>query len=241
MTRLPKPGRRLRIEDLFKPGLLTLVLLIAPSVGSAEETFVTIHKVTGNRIEVTKDVVGTGGGRGRGMRGGGAGANGNQQSQPGSGGRGMRGRSSNEDNSGFRRRGFGRGMRGGSNKQGSQSGSTGGRGFGRGRFGRSGASASSAKTTTITVPTDAKITSAMRERRTFEFRVLGEISGGLRNRIFTKMKSPMQARIVTKNNRITEINVISGGTDINQTATNPTGQSVLAVRPKRPPMKKKSK
>lgn len=245
MMRLLRIGRRSRIEDLFSPGVITLVLLMAPDVGSAKETFVTIHKVSGSRIEVTKDAAGTGGGRGRGMRGGGTGANGNQQSQPGFGGRrrgrGMRGGSSNDASSGFRARGSGRGMRGGNNQQGSQRGSSGGRGLGRRRFGRGGASASSAKTTTITVPTDARITSAMRERRTFEFRALDEISGGLRNRIFTKMKNPMQARIVTKNNRITEINVITGGTDINQTATNSTGQSVLAVRPKRPPMKKKSK
>ncbi|MCR9197680.1 MAG: hypothetical protein NXI04_03455 [Planctomycetaceae bacterium] len=91
----------------------------------------------------------------------------------------------------------------------------------------------------MNVPSTAKITTAMRERRTFEFRVMGEIAGGLRNPIFTRMKEPMQARIVTRNNTITEINVITGDTDINQTSTSSSGESIIAVKPKRPPMKRK--
>lgn len=106
---------------------------------------------------------------------------------------------------------------------------------GRGR--RGGAAASQA--TVLTVPADAKITTAMRERRTFEFRVGGELAGGLKHGIFTEMKEPLPARIVTEGSRITEINVITPQIDINQSQTDSSGQTVIAVRPKRPPMKKK--
>lgn len=91
----------------------------------------------------------------------------------------------------------------------------------------------------VTVPGDAKITSAMRERRTFEFRVGAELAGGLRHRVFQNMRQPLSARIVIDGNRITEINVITSTTDINQSNTDASGQTVIAVRPKRPPMKKK--
>ena len=110
-----------------------------------------------------------------------------------------------------------------------------GGGRGRGRFGGQ----TQPQTTTVIVPSTAKITTAMRQRRTFEFRVMGEIAGGIRNPIFTRMKEPMQARIVTNDNRITEINVITGDTDINQTSTALSGESIIAVKPKRPPMKRK--
>ncbi|MEO1527774.1 MAG: hypothetical protein AAFX06_20280, partial [Planctomycetota bacterium] len=106
---------------------------------------------------------------------------------------------------------------------------------GRGRFG-----AQSATTTyTVNVPSSTKITTAMRERRTFEFRVLGEIAGGLRNPIFLRIKEPLAARIVTSDDTIVEINVITGGTDINSTGVEPTGGNVIAVKPKRPPAKRK--
>lgn len=91
----------------------------------------------------------------------------------------------------------------------------------------------------LTVPADAKITTAMRERRTFEFRVGGELGGGLRHRIFTEMRQPLSARIVSEGNRITEINVITPQIDINQSQTDSSGRSVIAVRPKRPPVKRK--
>ena len=166
---------------------IAILLLTLPDIASAEETFVTIQKVNGNRILVVKDDAGGGGGRGRGMQGG-AGGMANGQAR-------------------------GRGRRGGE--------------------------ATNTNALTVTVPTTAKITSAMRERRTFEFRVLGEIPGGLRSSVFQRMNEPLKARIVTKDNRITEVNVISGDTDINQSATSSSGQTILAVKPKRPPMKKK--
>lgn len=93
--------------------------------------------------------------------------------------------------------------------------------------------------TVLTVPADAKITTAMRERRTFEFRVLGELAGGLQHDIFKEMKGPLSARIVTEGNRITEINVITPQIDINQSQTDASGQTVIAIRPKRPPLKKR--
>lgn len=109
---------------------------------------------------------------------------------------------------------------------------------GRGRFaGRTGTA--TVQPTIVTVPATAKITSAMRERRTFEFRVGAELAGGMRNRIFQNMKEPLSARIVTAGNRITEINVITDQTDINQSNTDSSGQAVIAIRPKRPPMKRK--
>ncbi len=150
----------------------------------AEETFVTIYKVSGNRITFSQT---PSAGRGRGMRGNAAGA------APGQG----------------------RGRRGG--------------------FGMS--SAAQPAAITIAIPATTKITAAMRERRTFEFRVGVELAGGLRHPIFTRMQKPLSARIVTQSNRITELNVISDDTDINQLNTDSSGQAVIAVRPKRPPSK----
>lgn len=168
---------------------LALLILVFPGFVNAEETFVTIQTVNGNRMLVVKEDAGGGGGRGRGMRDGAGGmANGQARGRRGSGVR---------------------------------------------------SAALSSNALTVTVPATAKITSAMRERRTFEFRVLGEIPGGLRHSTFQRMREPLKARIVTKDNRITEVNVISGETDINQSATSSNGQSILAVKPKRPPMKRK--
>jgi hypothetical protein len=106
------------------------------------------------------------------------------------------------------------------------------------RRGRRGGSTSE-QPVIVTVPADAKITTAMRERRTFEFRVGAELAGGLRHRIFQDMKQPLAARIVTEGNRITEINVVTSQIDINQSHTDSSGRTVIAVRPKRPPAKKK--
>ena len=92
--------------------------------------------------------------------------------------------------------------------------------------------------TIVTIPAAVKITSAMRERRTFEFRVGAELAGGLKHRVFQEMQAPLTARIVTDGNRITEINVIIPETDINQSGTTASGDAVIAVRPKRPPMKR---
>ncbi len=124
--------------------------------------------------------------------------------------------------------GAGRGMRGGGG------GAPGQAGMGR----RPGGVA--AQPTILTVPPTAKITSAMRERRTFEFRVGAELAGGLKHKAFQEMQAPLTARIVTDGNRITEINVIIPETDINQSGTTASGEAVIAVRPKRPPMKSPS-
>lgn len=98
----------------------------------------------------------------------------------------------------------------------------------------------STQPTVITIDRNVKITSAMRERRTFEFRVGAELAGGLRHRVFQNMRSPLSARIVTQGNRITEVNVLIPETDINQSGTTVGGQTVMAVRPKRPPTKRRS-
>jgi hypothetical protein len=77
----------------------------------------------------------------------------------------------------------------------------------------------------------------MRERRTFEFRLGIELAGGMRHPVFTRMQNPLSARIVTQGNRITQLNVITDDTDVNQRNTSATGQTVIAVKPKRPPSK----
>jgi hypothetical protein len=163
---------------------IVVLLLTLPEIASAEEAFVTIQKVSGNRMLVVKDDVGGGGGRGKGGMGAAKGKGNGPARGPG------------------QRDAFSNAL-------------------------------------TVTVPATAKITSAMRERRTFEFRVLGEIPGGLRSEVFQRIDEPLKARIVTEDNRITEINVISGNTDINQSSISSSGQPVIAVKPKRPPMKKK--
>jgi hypothetical protein len=128
--------------------------------------------------------------------------------------------------------GGGSGMRGGAGGATAQ----GQQGFGRGRRG----GATSVQPTIMTVPKGVKITSAMRERRTFEFRVGAELAGGLQHSVFQEMQAPLPARIVSEGNRITEINVIIPETDINQSSTTASGEAVIAVRPKRPPMKRRS-
>ena len=109
---------------------------------------------------------------------------------------------------------------------------------GRGRRGGRGR-APSPQLTVITVPKGAMITAAMREQRTFKFRVMGELAGGLRHRVFRNLSSPLAARMVTRGGRITEINVITSATDLNQSNVDSDGKAVIAVRPKRPPAKKK--
>lgn len=107
------------------------------------------------------------------------------------------------------------------------------RGGGRRRGG-----AATTQPTILTATPATKITSAMRERRTFEFRVGAELAGGLKHRVFQEMKAPLSARIVSDGNQITEINVIISETDINQSTTTSSGEAIIAVRPKRPPMKR---
>jgi hypothetical protein len=100
--------------------------------------------------------------------------------------------------------------------------------------------AAAGQPTIVTIPAATKITSAMRERRTFEFRAGAELAGGLKHRVFQEMKTPLSARIVSEGNQITEINVIISETDINQSTTTSGGEAIIAVRPKRPPMKRSS-
>jgi len=155
-----------------------LALLALPTLLHADETFVKIQQVNGNRIAVVPDAANS---EGRAMSGGGGGGR--------------------------------RGRRGG---------------------------AEQTQPTILIVSPDTKITSAMRERRTFEFRVGGELAGGLKHRVFQEMKAPLSARIVSDGNQITEINVIISETDINQSASTSSGEAIIAVRPKRPPMKRSS-
>ena len=150
-----------------------LALLALPTLSHADETFVKIQQVNGNRIAVVPDAANS---EGRAMSGG-------------------------------------RGRRGG---------------------------AATTQPTILTVSPDTKITSAARERRTFEFRVGAELAGGLKHRVFQEMKAPLSARIVSDRNQITEINVIISETDINQSASTTSGEAIIAVRPKRPPMKRSS-
>lgn len=165
-------------------------LLTLPTLLHADETFVKIHRVSGNQIAVVPDAASGNGGA---MRGG-MGSRGGSATGPG-------------------QQSFGRGRRGG---------------------------AAAAQPTILTVSPSTKITSAMRERRTFEFRVGAELAGGLKHRVFQEMKAPLSARIVSDGNQITEINVIISETDINQSTTTSSGKAIIAVRPKRPPMKRSS-
>lgn len=107
---------------------------------------------------------------------------------------------------------------------------------GRGRRG----GVATTQPTILTVSPATKITSAMRERRTSEFRVGAELAGGLKHRVFQEMKAPLSGRIVSDGRQITEINVIISDTDINQSTTTSSGEAIIAVRPKRPPMKRSS-
>lgn len=169
---------------LGRSAAILVASLVCSGLARADETFVTIQRVSGNQIAFVPDA----GEAGRGRRGGEGGA-----AAPG-------------------QPGFGKGRRGG---------------------------VATVQPTIVTVPAAAKITSAMRERRTFELRVGAELAGGLKHRAFQEMQTPLSARIVTEGNCITEINVIIPETDINQSSTTASGEVVIAVRPKRPPMKKK--
>lgn len=98
---------------------------------------------------------------------------------------------------------------------------------------------SETKAITLQVPAGAKITAAQRERRTAEFRVGAELPGGLRHPVFQNIDGGLEARVVSDGKQITEINVITSETDINQSNASSDGQTVIAVRPKRPPSKRK--
>ena len=188
----------LTIAIVYCCGSLVLACITSVSV-PADDTFVSIHSISGNLIYVEKES--SNGGRGRGMRSAGTANEG--KANPSGGIEPMK--VPTGGGPGQRRRGM----------------------------------ASTSSLLIVRVPTDAKITAAMRERRTFEFRVLGELSGGLRNAVFQNLKEPLKARIVTKDGRVTEINVVTESIDINQAATSAAGETIIAVKPKRPPIKQR--
>lgn len=113
-----------------------------------------------------------------------------------------------------------------------------GEGDGAPKKGR-GRPSSETKAITLQIPAGAKITTAQRERRTAEFRVGAELSGGLRHQVFKNIDGGLEVRIVSDGKQITEINVITNETDINQSNASSDGETVIAVRPKRPPSKRK--
>ena len=69
---------------------------------------------------------------------------------------------------------------------------TGRRGRGRGTGGTAGAQPSP-QSITLSVPQGTKITSALREQRTFEFRVGAELAGGLNHEVFRDLQRPLSA------------------------------------------------
>jgi hypothetical protein len=111
------------------------------------------------------------------------------------------------------------------------------RGGGFGKGDRGGVATNENKMVML-VPQTAKITSAMRERRTYKFRVGVEIPGGLRNPIFQKLNQPLSARIVFDGKQVSEINVLTSSMDLNQTTVDTVDDTDIAVRPKRPPLKR---
>jgi hypothetical protein len=68
-----------------------------------------------------------------------------------------------------------------------------------------------------------------------------ELAGGMRHPVFTQMQKPLTARIVIQGNRITELNVMTEDTDVNQRNTSSSGQTIIAIKPKRPPSKSPNK
>lgn len=136
-------------------------------------------------------------------------------------GRGMRGQT---DGSSPGRSGRRRAIRGG--MQNSFPGNKSGGRRGRGRFG-AGQQPSDNQRLTISVGDEARITFALQERRTNEFRVGTDINGRLQNVIFKNLPAQgLPARIVSQGSRLLEVNIIQD----NDTSTND-----IAVKPKRPP------
>lgn len=115
---------------------------------------------------------------------------------------------------------------GGRNTQGSSS--------GRGRRGRGrmqgGSAQTNQKTATLTIGADVRITMALQERRTNEFKVGADINGRLRNELFRRIPAGgLSARLVAQGNRLVAVNVIQA---------NDTSLEDIAVKPKRPPRRK---
>ena len=108
----------------------------------------------------------------------------------------------------------------------------------RGRRGRRGGE--STTPVSIAVSRTTLVTSAMREQRTLEFRVGMELPKGLRHSVFRRIAQPLEARIVSRDDRVVEINVITLATDINHANRDlATGDFIVAVKPKRPPRQRR--
>lgn len=100
----------------------------------------------------------------------------------------------------------------------------------RGRRGMGSRNQTSTQGTHLVVPESATVTYAMTERRTNEFKVGASINGRLRNSIFQNIpREGLPARIVFKGNLMVELNILQA---------NDTSLEDIAVKPKRPPMKK---
>lgn len=131
----------------------------------------------------------------------------------------------------------GRGRRGSASGQGGMSGTgMSRRGQGqsrrRGRFGlQSNASnGNSQAKSVLTVDRKVRLTFAIQERRTNEFRVGADINGRLKNDIFRRISTNgLSARVVIQGSRLMEVNIIQA---------NDTSNDEIAVKPKRPPRRK---
>lgn len=100
-----------------------------------------------------------------------------------------------------------------------------GKGKGKGRF----RSATSGPTETKVLSDKALITTATSTRRTGDLIVGIELGDGIRNKVFEQMdERGVTARLVVKDDRIVEINVLISEDD---------SEAPIAVKPKRPPMK----
>lgn len=105
---------------------------------------------------------------------------------------------------------------------------------GRGRFSGSSQAGSGSQRLngerTMIVPDSTRLTFAMTERRTNEFKIGTSINGRLRNSIFQEIPTGgLPARIVMEGNKLVEVNIIQ---------TNDTSLEDIAVKPKRPPRRK---
>ena len=101
-----------------------------------------------------------------------------------------------------------------------------GKGKSKGRF----HGTASGPTETKVLSEKALITTATTTRRTGDLIVGIELGGGIRNKVFEQIdERGVAVRLVVKDDRIVEINVLTSEDD---------SEAPIAVKPKRPPMKK---
>lgn len=117
------------------------------------------------------------------------------------------------------------GMRAGNGRKGG-SGSGGGKGRGRGK-GRFGGSSSNA--TGLYLAPNVRVTHASYSRRTQEFSVGQDIAGGVRNSLIRQVPAGTMARLVSSGTRVIELNIVTDDMTI---------ANQIAVKPKRPPIKR---